>query len=191
MRFPFMLHRTPYSSPPYVPDSYRSTLGPSASFAAEKFIFVYQDVRGKFRSEGDFVVMRPLQPSPKGPRVTDESTDTYDTIDWLVKNVPNNNGRVGQWGILSGLQRWRASDANLPQGVSPSAGDRPVPRDDSTTTARPVMYTSAGWRQRGRVTRSETRAGGRYARRTAIAFSGRAEGNGGDINEKSSIRVPT
>jgi uncharacterized protein len=97
--YPFMLHRTPYSSPPYGPDAYRGSLGPSAAFAAEKFIFVYQDVRGKFQSEGEFVVMRPLVGEPKGPRATDESTDTWDTIDWLVKNVPNNNGRVGQWGI--------------------------------------------------------------------------------------------
>src|SRR5262245_2307143 len=58
--FPFMLHRTPYGSPPYGPEAYRGSLGPSAAFAAEKFIFVYQDVRGKFRSEGEFVVMRPL-----------------------------------------------------------------------------------------------------------------------------------
>ncbi len=98
-QYPFMLHRTPYGSPPYGADAYRATLGPSPDFVTEKFIFVYQDVRGKFRSEGDFVVMRPLVPAPKGPRAADESTDTFDTIDWLVKNVPNNNGRVGQWGI--------------------------------------------------------------------------------------------
>jgi hypothetical protein len=98
-RYPFMLHRTPYGSPPYGPDTYRATLGPSPVFAQEGFIFVYQDVRGKFRSEGEFVVMRPIRPAPRGPQETDESTDTYDTIDWLVKNVPNNNGRVGQWGI--------------------------------------------------------------------------------------------
>ncbi|HET9369270.1 MAG TPA: CocE/NonD family hydrolase [Vicinamibacterales bacterium] len=97
--YPFMLHRTPYGSPPYGADAYRATLGPSADFGAEKFIFVYQDVRGKFRSEGEFVVMRPLVAPPKPPRATDESTDTWDTIDWLVKNIPNNNGRVGQWGI--------------------------------------------------------------------------------------------
>jgi hypothetical protein len=99
VRYPFMLHRTPYGSPPYGLENYRATLGPSADFARERFIFVYQDVRGKFRSEGDFVVMRPIRPAPRGPKDTDESTDTYDTIDWLVKNVPNNNGRVGQWGI--------------------------------------------------------------------------------------------
>jgi putative CocE/NonD family hydrolase len=97
--YPFMIHRTPYSSPPYGPDAYRATLGPSAGFAKERFIFVYQDVRGKFRSEGEFVVMRPIRAVKKGPADTDESTDTYDTIEWLLKNVPNNNGRAGQWGI--------------------------------------------------------------------------------------------
>jgi putative CocE/NonD family hydrolase len=98
-RYPFMLHRTPYGSPPYGPDAYRPSLGPSPAFAREGFIFVYQDVRGKFRSEGEFVVMRPIHPAPVGPNDTDESTDTYDTIEWLLKNVPNNNGRAGQWGI--------------------------------------------------------------------------------------------
>jgi len=96
-KYPVMLHRTPYGSPPYGAD-YRRTLGPWADFAKERFVFAYQDVRGKFRSEGEFEVMRPIKEN-KGPRDTDESTDTYDTIDWLVKNVPNNNGRVGQWGI--------------------------------------------------------------------------------------------
>ena len=95
--YPFMLHRTPYGSPPYGAE-YRRTLGPWPDFAKEGFIFVYQDVRGKFRSEGEFEVMRPIKEN-KGPRDTDESTDTYDTIDWLLKNIPNNNGRVGQWGI--------------------------------------------------------------------------------------------
>jgi putative CocE/NonD family hydrolase len=99
VRYPFMLHRTPYSSPPYGPDAYRTSLGPSNLFAREGFIFVYQDVRGKFRSEGEFVVMRPIVPEPRPAGATDESTDTWDTIDWLVKNVPNNNGRAGQWGI--------------------------------------------------------------------------------------------
>jgi putative CocE/NonD family hydrolase len=98
-RYPFMIHRTPYSSPPYGPEAYRNSLGPSADFIREGFIFVYQDVRGKFRSEGEFVVMRPIHPAPKGPKDTDESTDTYDTIEWLLENIPNNNGRAGQWGV--------------------------------------------------------------------------------------------
>src|SRR6185369_16086153 len=65
----------------------------------EGYIFVYQDVRGRFMSEGDFKWMTPYKPKKSEPTDVDESTDTYDTIDWLVKNIPNNNGRVGMWGI--------------------------------------------------------------------------------------------
>jgi putative CocE/NonD family hydrolase len=98
-KYPIMLTRTPYSVSPYGPNAYRAALGPSNFFQQEKFIFVYQDVRGKLMSEGEFVDVRPYQPKKAGPKDIDESTDTYDTIDWLVKNVPNNNGRVGMWGI--------------------------------------------------------------------------------------------
>lgn len=97
--YPFWLFRTPYSIAPYGADNYRKTLGPSADFAKEGYIFVYQDVRGQFKSEGDFVVMRPIVANKRGPSDTDESTDVYDTIEWLLKNVPNHNGRVGQSGI--------------------------------------------------------------------------------------------
>ena len=65
----------------------------------EGFIFVNQDVRGRFMSEGTFVDMRPHIPKKTTPTTVDESTDTYDTIDWLVKNVPDNNGKVGVYGI--------------------------------------------------------------------------------------------
>lgn len=98
-RYPIMLNRTPYSVAPYGPDAYRSLVGPSEHFAREKFIFAYQDVRGKFMSEGTFEFMRPHKPVKKSNQDTDESSDTYDTIDWLVKNIPNNNGKVGVWGI--------------------------------------------------------------------------------------------
>ena len=98
-QYPIMLYRTPYSVAPYGPDAYRASLGPSTLFQQEKFIFVYQDVRGKLMSEGEFVDVRPHKPKKSGSKDIDESTDTYDTIDWLVKNVPNNNGRVGMWGI--------------------------------------------------------------------------------------------
>src|SRR6185295_2990123 len=83
---------------PYGPNEYRETIGPSPLFAREGYIIVYQDVRGAFMSEGTYVNVRP-QIANKGPKDIDESTDTYDTIDWLVKNIPNNNGRVGMWGI--------------------------------------------------------------------------------------------
>ena len=94
-----MLMRTPYSVGPYGEDLYRASLGPSEFFAREKFIFVYQDVRGRYMSEGDYSHDPAAQSREKGPKDTDESTDTYDTIDWLVKNVPGNTGKVGMWGI--------------------------------------------------------------------------------------------
>jgi putative CocE/NonD family hydrolase len=97
--YPILIERTGYSVAPYGIDLYRGSLGPSELFEREKFIFVYQDVRGRFMSEGDFVTIRPHKPVKNGPRDTDESTDTYDTIDWLVKHVAGNTGKVGMWGI--------------------------------------------------------------------------------------------
>jgi len=97
--YPIMLSRTPYNVRPYGVDQYRENLGPSEFFAREKFIFVYQDIRGRFMSEGEYSLLRPHNPVKKGPRDTDESTDTYDSVDWLVKNLPGNNGKVGMWGI--------------------------------------------------------------------------------------------
>ena len=98
-RWPILFDRTPYSVAPYGEDNYRTNLGPSELFAKEKYIFVYQDVRGRLMSEGVFADMRPEKNVHNGPRDVDESTDTYDSIDWLVKNIPNNNGKVGMWGI--------------------------------------------------------------------------------------------
>ena len=97
--YPVILMRTPYSVAPYGADNYKPQVGPS--FAAEKegFIFVYEDVRGRYMSEGTFVDVRPHKTHYESRTDTDESTDTYDTVDWLVKHVPNNNGRVGKWGI--------------------------------------------------------------------------------------------
>jgi putative CocE/NonD family hydrolase len=97
--YPVMLQRTPYNVRPYGADQYRENLGPSEFFAREKFIFVYQDIRGRFMSEGQYSLLRPHNPNKKGPREIDESTDTYDTVDWLVKNLPGNNGKVGMYGI--------------------------------------------------------------------------------------------
>ncbi len=98
-RYPILFDRTPYSVGPYGVDAYKSDLGPSPQFAQEGYIFAYQDVRGKWMSEGEFVNMRPHLDRKSKPTDMDESTDTYDTIDWLVKNIPGNNGRVGMWGI--------------------------------------------------------------------------------------------
>ncbi|MBZ4417388.1 CocE/NonD family hydrolase [Myxococcus sp. RHSTA-1-4] len=98
-RYPILLMRTPYSVAPYGVDRYPAGISPSEEFEKEGFIVVGQDVRGRNMSEGEFVNVRPHKPKKAGPRDIDESTDTYDTIDWLVKNVPHNNGRVGQYGI--------------------------------------------------------------------------------------------
>jgi len=96
--YPMVMIRTPYSCSPYGADRYPESLGPSAVMAREGYIFVCQDVRGRFMSEGEFVNMRPHRATKSGPADVDESTDTYDTIEWLINNVDGNNGRVGQWG---------------------------------------------------------------------------------------------
>jgi putative CocE/NonD family hydrolase len=98
-KYPILLNRTPYSCSPYGPENFNPSIGPSPLFAQEGYIVVYQDVRGAFMSEGTYVNMRPQNDHKTKPADIDESSDTYDTIDWLVKNVPNNNGRVGMWGI--------------------------------------------------------------------------------------------
>jgi putative CocE/NonD family hydrolase len=96
--YPMLMIRTPYNCEPYGADRYADHLGPSAKMVREGYIFVCQDVRGRFMSEGEFVNMRPHRPTKSGPEDVDESTDTYDTVEWLINNVPGNNGRVGQWG---------------------------------------------------------------------------------------------
>jgi putative CocE/NonD family hydrolase len=97
-RYPILLSRTPYSAKPYGPDEFieAESIAPSEDFLRDGYILVFQDVRGAFKSEGEFVYLRPIRTNRRG---TDESTDAYDTIEWLVRNVPRNNGRVGQWGI--------------------------------------------------------------------------------------------
>src|SRR6266404_9439335 len=98
-KYPILLNRTPYSCSPYGANAYRDSVGPSPLFAKEGYIVVFQDVRGAWMSEGTYMNMRPQNDHKSKPSDIDESSDTYDTIDWLVKNVPNNNGRVGMWGI--------------------------------------------------------------------------------------------
>jgi putative CocE/NonD family hydrolase len=98
-KHPILMTRTPYGVAPYAKDSYRASLGPSRHFVPEHYIFVYQDVRGCYMSEGTFVNMRPHLEKRKDKNDIDESTDTYDTIDWLIKNIDGHNGKVGLWGI--------------------------------------------------------------------------------------------
>jgi hypothetical protein len=99
-RVPFLIDRTPYGVAPYGADVHRTSLGPSGNprFAEAGFIFVYQDARGRNYSEGEFTEMTPHKDVKKGAADIDESTDSYDTIVWLVNNVPHNNGRAGIWG---------------------------------------------------------------------------------------------
>jgi putative CocE/NonD family hydrolase len=97
--YPFLIDRTPYSVGPYSVDKYRTNLGPSPDFDKSGYIFVFQDVRGRYMSEGKFVEMRPHIDNKKSNEDVDDASDLYDTIDWLLKNVPNNNGNAGIWGI--------------------------------------------------------------------------------------------
>jgi putative CocE/NonD family hydrolase len=96
-KYPILMIRTQSGIRPYGADQYPVNLGPSPLFGKEGYIFVYQDIRGRWMSEGTFIDVRPHNPD-KGPRDVDESSDTYDTIDWLLKNVPNHNGKVGHYG---------------------------------------------------------------------------------------------
>ena len=97
-KYPILLQRTPYGCRPYGIDQYRSKVSPNEFLMKEGNIIVYQDVRGRWNSEGVYDNMRAYIPNKKGNQI-DEASDTYDTIEWLIKNVENNNGNVGTWGI--------------------------------------------------------------------------------------------
>ena len=91
---PIIFTRTPYG----IANTARTLGGAYAELADESYIFAFQDIRGRFGSEGQFVMLRPMR-DRKDPKGLDESTDAYDTIEWLLKNVPRNNGRVGMLGV--------------------------------------------------------------------------------------------
>src|SRR5262252_6583651 len=97
--YPFLIDRTPYSVGPYGVDQYRTQLGPSPDFDKAGYIFVFQDVRGRYMSEGTFVEMSPHIDNKRSNKDVDDSSDLYDTIEWLLKSIPNNNGNAGIWGI--------------------------------------------------------------------------------------------
>ncbi len=97
---PIVLERTPYGTADDA-KGYSRKLGRYLEMIPDGYIFVFQDIRGRYGSEGKFVMQRPVR-NPKDPKAIDEGTDTYDTIDWLVKNVPHNNRRVGLLGISYG-----------------------------------------------------------------------------------------
>ncbi|MDA1013556.1 MAG: CocE/NonD family hydrolase [Planctomycetota bacterium] len=98
-KYPLLMKRTPYSVRPYGADQYPNDLSPSPLFGKAGYIFVYQDVRGRWMSEGEFVQMRPHRPNKTTKTEFDESTDTWDTVEWLLKRVRGHNGRVGIAGI--------------------------------------------------------------------------------------------
>ena len=132
---PILMQRTPYGVGG-ADERFDTSL---KTLADDGYIFVFQDIRGKFRSEGQFVMQRPAR-APEDTTAMDEGTDTYDTIDWLLKNVPHNNGRsaCSACRISAGRRSWAPSNRTPRSKPSPP---RPRPRTcgwatTSTTTAR-------------------------------------------------------
>ncbi len=124
-KHPLLITRTPYSCAPYGEKKYSGMWqGARKYFLQEQYIIVQQDVRGRWMSEGDFVDVRPYQPNKKSNSDIDESSDTYDTIDWLIKNIENNNGNAGVYGTsYPGFYAAMAALSNHPalKAVSPQA----------------------------------------------------------------------
>jgi uncharacterized protein len=123
---PFILTRTPYGieGDTVVPESYRF-------FAADGYIFVSQDIRGRYGSEGHFIMQRPLH-DPSDPGGVDESTDTYDTVEWLLQNVPGNNGKAGVLGV------------SYPGFLATMAGINPHPAVKAVSPQAPMTDTWMG-----------------------------------------------
>jgi uncharacterized protein len=97
--YPLMLDRTPFSMSPYGPDEYMTASLQTQAFLKAGYIWVRQDVRGRGLSDGEFTHVTPHRAEKRTPADVDESTDTYDTVEWLLQHVPNHNGRVGIWGV--------------------------------------------------------------------------------------------
>jgi len=123
-KHPFLFTRTPYSCRPYGEDKFSAFWNSyRMRYLKEGYIMVTQDVRGRWMSEGKFEDVRPFNPDKKGKEI-DEASDTYDTVDWLIKNIQNNNGNVGVFGIsYPGFYSTMAAASNHPaiKAVSPQA----------------------------------------------------------------------
>ncbi|MCC6287901.1 MAG: CocE/NonD family hydrolase [Chitinophagaceae bacterium] len=124
-KHPILLNRTPYSCRPYGEDNFNPRLYSTywINYLKEGYIIAIQDVRGRWMSEGDFVDVRPFNPNKKGKEI-DEASDTYDAIDWMIKNLPGNNQRVGVFGIsYPGFYSTMAALSGHPalKAVSPQA----------------------------------------------------------------------
>jgi len=124
-KHPILMERTPYSCAPYGKDKYRELwVNHLIQYCRKGYIMVYADVRGRWMSEGVYADVRPFNVNKKTNKDIDEASDTYDTIDWLVKNVENNNGKVGVFGIsYPGFYSTMASLSGHPalKAVSPEA----------------------------------------------------------------------
>lgn len=125
-KHPFLMSRTPYSCAPYGEDKFQPRLYQFhwKEYLKEGYILVFQDVRGRWMSEGEFVDVRPFNPNKKKKTDIDEASDTYDAVDWLVKNIPNNNGNVGVFGTsYPGFYSTMAALSGHPavKAVSPQA----------------------------------------------------------------------
>ena len=124
-KHPFLLTRTPYSCAPYGEDKFAAWWNSfRIAYAKENYILVTQDVRGRYMSEGDFVDVRPFNKNKKTNKDIDEASDTYDAVDWMVKNIPNNNGNVGVVGTsYPGFYSTEAALSGHPaiKAVSPQA----------------------------------------------------------------------
>ncbi|MEP6594412.1 MAG: CocE/NonD family hydrolase [Ginsengibacter sp.] len=122
---PVLITRTPYSCAPYGEENWQTFWNnPKKYYFREGYIIVLQDVRGRWMSEGEFMDVRPFNPNKKTAADVDEASDTYDAIDWLLKNVPGNNGKVGVVGIsYPGFYSTMAALSNHPalKAVSPQA----------------------------------------------------------------------
>jgi putative CocE/NonD family hydrolase len=122
---PILLVRTPYGV-----SENANSLTESGLFddlIADGYVFVTQNIRGRFKSEGSFVMQRPPRDKSDAKSI-DEATDAYDTIDWLIKNVPNNNGRVGMWGIS--YPGWLVTQALLEPHPALKAASEQASLDD-------------------------------------------------------------
>jgi putative CocE/NonD family hydrolase len=97
--YPFMIIRTPFGLSPYGEDEYSTPAAHTDMFLRAGYIWVRQDVRGRGLSEGEFTHVTPHRPEKRASTDVDESTDAYDTVEWLLRHVPNHNGRAGLWGI--------------------------------------------------------------------------------------------
>ena len=124
-KHPILITRTPYSCAPYGEENWQTFWnGHKKYYFREGYIMVIQDVRGRWMSEGEFMDVRPFNPNKKNAADIDEASDTFDSIDWLIKNIPGNNGKVGVFGVsYPGFYSTMAALSNHPalKAVSPQA----------------------------------------------------------------------